>query len=87
MPIRPTLYFTVKFFLSIFLNRNLGYNLYAAALKIIQENASLAIKTNDRKLLDKCFEEDIRVMQNKNEAKNINELMLEKFNQENNPLR
>lgn len=62
---------------------DLGYNLYATSLEIIRNTASIAIKTNDRKLLAKCFKEHIRVMQDKNDAQKINEQILEKFNQEN----
>ena len=64
-------------------NPDLQTEMYATSIDIIRENAFLAIKKKDRKLLDKSFAEHIRVMQNKEEAKMINDQILEKFNQEN----
>ena len=55
------------------------YNMYVAALNIIQLTARDAFEVKDRKLFDKCLAENMRVFQNKDNAKMQNEAMLEAF--------
>lgn len=50
-------------------NLKIGYEMYLAALEIINDNAEKATKNNDANLLKDCVSEIMRVMQNKERAK------------------
>ena len=59
----------------------ISYEMYKASLDIIRHEVSYAIRIKDRRLLGKCLNENIRVMQNKDEAKKMNESILKMFDE------
>lgn len=59
----------------------ISYEMYKASLDIIRNEGSYAIRIKDRRLLEKCLNENIRVMQNKDEAKKMNESILKMFDE------
>lgn len=57
----------------------IGYNMYKASLDMISKSIQESIKTKNRELLEKCMSENLRVRQDKDNAKKINELVLKEF--------
>jgi len=57
----------------------IGYDMYKASLDIINDNAYRAYTTHDKVLLNKCMAENMRVMQNKGQAREVNAMILKKF--------
>jgi thiol-disulfide isomerase/thioredoxin len=60
-------------------DHRIGYNMYKASLDIISKNIHESINTKSRELLEKCMSENLRIRQDKDAAKKMNELVVKAF--------